>query len=134
MTEHEEFALRYPEFRDPPPDQAAAGPELVDYWLNEARRFLCKSAWGDNYRRAVLAWTATNLAAHIRRAMNGPANGEAGPVTAAAVGGESVAYGYNNRFADSAYADQWFLLYPPYGPEYLALRDATLPGVQATNT
>jgi hypothetical protein len=132
VTLAEEFVLRYPEFLAPPVGQPAATGAQIDYWLAEAEAWLDPRAWGGNYRRACLAWAAVMLAGQIRRRLNGPATGESGPVTGASVGGESVSYGFNSRFSAGTYPDQWFLLYPPYGPEYLMLRDSTMSGVEAT--
>ena len=137
MTLYEEFVLRYPEFLNPPPSdppQPPATQAQIEYWLGEAEDYLCPDSWGVNFRRAVLAWAATKLASVLRQGMNGPAAGEGGPVSSASVGGESVGYQANSRFGRGSAAEDWYLLYPPYGLEYLALRDSTMSGVQATRT
>ena len=134
MTLQEEFTIRYPEFLAPPPGQPPATEAQIEYWLAEAEDFLCPARWGKNYRRAVLAWAAAHLAASLKQALNGPSAGESGPVTGASVGGESVSYGFNSRFGQKGAVDDWMLLYPPYGPEYLMLRDSTMSGVETTRT
>lgn len=134
MTLLEEFNLRYQEFMNPPPGQTPATAEQIEYWLAEAEDFLCPARWGKNYRRAVLAWAAAHLAAALKQGLNGPSAGESGPVTSASVGGESVSYGSNSKFGTGTAIDDWMLLYPPYGPEYLMLRDSTMSGVQTTRT
>lgn len=134
MTLLEEFKIRYPEFLVPPPGQTPATDEQIEYWIAEAEDFLCPARWGKNYRRAVLAWAAAHLAQSLKQGLNGPSAGESGPVTSASVGGESVSYGSNSKFGTGTAADDWMLLYPPYGPEYLMLRDSTMSGVQTTRT
>jgi hypothetical protein len=134
MTLLEEFSLRYPEFSTPPPGQLPATGQQVEYWIAQAELFLCPSRWGATYRPAVLAWAATHLAASLRQALNGPVTGESGPVASASVGGESVSYSTGQRYGRRSAAEDWMLLYPPYGPEYLALRDSTLSGVESTRT
>lgn len=134
MTFLEEFKMRYPEFVNVPPGQTPATDPQIEYWIAQAELFLCPARWGLNYRPAVLAWAAAHLAAMLKQAMNGPSAGEAGPVTSAAVGGESVSYAANSKFGSGSSADDWMWLYPPYGPEYLALRDSTISGVETTHT
>ena len=137
MTLYDEFLLRYPEFLNPPatePPTPPAEEEAIHYWLREAEAFLDPAGWGRNFRRACLAWAAAMISSRLRQGQNGPASGEAGPVVSAGVGGESVGYGLNGRFGTGSFGDQWFLLNPPYGPEFLALRDMTFSGVRETRT
>lgn len=134
MTLLEEFKLRYPEFITVPPGQIPATDEQIEYWLADAESFLCPARWGVNYRRAVLAYAAAHLAAMLKQGLNGPSAGESGPVSSASVGGESVSYATNSKFGSGSSTDDWMWLYPPYGPEYLMLRDSTMSGVETTRT
>lgn len=134
MTLLEEFMLRYPEFASPPPGQVPATEPQIEYWIAQAELFLCPARWGKNYRAAVLSWAAAHLAQTLKQGLNGPSAGEAGPVTAASVGGESVSYGSNSKFGQGSATDDWMWLFPPYGPEYLMLRDSTMSGVETTRT
>lgn len=134
MTLVEEFNIRYPEMLAPPPGQPPATDAQIEYWISDAESFLCPVRWGLNYRRAVLAYAAAHLAQSLKQALNGPSAGESGPVTSASVGGESVSYGSNSKFGQGSAVDDWMLLFPPYGPEYLMLRDSTMSGVEATRT
>lgn len=133
MTAFEEFNLRYPEFLSPPAGQTPVTEEQIEYWLVEAESYLYEPVWGSSYRKACLAWAATMLSAMLRRKMNGPAVGEPGPVSSVSVGGESTSYLGNGRFADATYTEQMLLLYPPYGPEFLALRNAAIAPIHRTN-
>lgn len=134
MTLVDEFAIRYPEFDNPPPGQTSATEAQIEYWIAEAERFLTDRRWRENRRAAILAWAAAHVARALKQGLNGPAAGESGPVASASVGGESVSYFRNTGFGTGSSTDDWMLLYPPYGPEYLMLRDGTLSGVEATST
>lgn len=106
MTLAEEFDLRYPEFLLPPPGQTAATAPQIAYWLAEAEAFLCPERLGANYRPAVLAWAAAQVARALKQVLNGAAVGESGPVASAAVGGESVSYSSNSKYGTGTAADR----------------------------
>lgn len=138
MTPLEEFNLRYPEFLVNPPVTEPPLPQLpqetVEYWLNWAADFLCPNQWGLNYRSAVLALAAVRISEWLWGQMNGPGSaGVMGPVASASVGGESVGYGTRGKTA-VRFTDEWFLSFPPYGAEYLFLRDSTILGAASTRT
>lgn len=133
----EEFNFRWPNFKTPPvtePPTPAATDEQIQYWLDWAENYLCPNQWGLNYREAVLLLAAVMLSSQIRAQQDGAiGTGVMGPVASASVGGESVSYGTRGR-TNVRFSDEWFLGYPPYGPEYLFLRDSTILGAAATRT
>lgn len=137
MTLLEEFNLRYSEFQNPPVSEPPIPPvtdEQIQYWLDWASSWLCPNAWGLNYRSAVLALAAVRISEWLWGQMNGPGTaGVMGPVAGASVGGESVSYGTRGR-TSVHFTDEWFLSFPPYGNEYLFLRDSSILGAASTRT
>lgn len=137
MTLLEEFNLRYPEFQNPPVSEPPIPPatdEQIQYWIDWADGFLCPNQWGLNFRSAVLALAAVRLSEWLWGQMNGPGTaGVMGSVAAASVGGESVSYGTRGQ-TNVRFSDEWLLSYPPYGSEYLFLRDSSILGAASTRT
>lgn len=134
----DEFNLRYPEFLLDPAVTEPPLPELPEetaiYWLNWANDALCPNQWGMNFRSAVLALAAVRISEWLWGRMNGPGSAAVmGPVASAAVGGESVGYGARGKTA-TRFTEEWLLSYPPYGGEYLLLREATILGAASTRT
>lgn len=137
MTLLKEFNTRWPQFKNPPvtePPTPAATDRQIQYWLTWAENWLCPKAWGRSYREATLLLAAVMLASQIKAQQDGPVGaGVMGPVASASVGGESVGYGNRGKTA-VRFSDEWFLMFPPYGPEYLWLRDSTIIGATTTRT
>lgn len=140
MTLLEEFNLRYPEFLVNPPVSTEDNPipeipeEVVQYWIDWAEDFLCPGQWGSNYRAAILALAAVRVSAWLQGQINGPGTaGVMGPVASASVGGESVGYGVRGR-TNISFTEEWLKNYPPYGDEYLFLRNSSILGAATTRT
>lgn len=131
------FKLRYPVFVNPPvtePPTPAATDCQIKYWLGDALNDLDPADWGACYEKAVLVYAAFNLAKSLAEMQNGPLGGVAGMVASASVGGESVSYTSNSRFGQGTISDDIYLLYPPYGPDFMALRDSIIPGARLTSS
>lgn len=133
MTPLEEFKTRYGEFVNPPatdPPTPAVPDDTIQYWIDDAVAYLGpnRALWGGCFDRAVLTYAAFNLAKAVGTMQDGPAGGVLGPVASASVGGESVSYANQSRFGQGTSSDDRYLMYPPYGPDFMKLRDEIIPG------
>lgn len=137
MTLLEEFNFLFPEFKNPPVTDPPVPPvedERIQYWLTWAENWLCPNAWGSNFREAILLLAAIRLAMWQKAQQDGSIGTPVmGPVTAAAVGGESVGYSRRGN-AYLSLTDEMLYQYPPYGPSFIALRESSISGIKTTFT
>lgn len=132
-----EFKRRFFELATPPDDVAMTPEEwddVIQTRLDDAVEWLDPAEWNGAYRRAVFLYAAFQLAKSLAAIADGPISGVSGPTTSASVGGESVGYANNSRFGQGTTSDDEYLKYPPYGTEYMALRDTVISGGKITSS
>lgn len=114
-----------PSYRALFPEHEPLANSLIELQLDEAREHLSACGWGRCYERALLLWTAHELAlsqarqAGAAKTENGQVVVQAsGTLTGATAAGVSVAFAEPPamRSHDGAYFSQ-----TPYGQRYLAL-------------
>lgn len=127
------FKAMFPEFCD-------VADSTVSIWITEGQDFLCPDAWGDCFHRAVLYFTAHNLAQAQQRAANTRSrggktvvSGGSGALQSASAGGLSVSYA-TPQFATQGNADEVDFATTPYGIKYLSLRDTCIAAGQLAGT
>lgn len=94
---------------------SSENPTRIEAFIEQARLFVCETAWGDRAKTAIIYYTA-----HLLKLEKIEASGAAGPVTAERVGDLSRSYG------QSAGGEASELAQTGYGRIILQLRKGLL--------